>query len=148
MLGFGEVLWQRRMLGMGLWEMVPESWCSCRKSRGMSPSLRPFTKHFLVLCRDLASACHPTPASRCLALAVTQESLSILLTQCEETGVWKGLWSLCKSSSSYPLLQPSQPSEVAKGSNMGTSAMWLILVPSVPSVQGTVSSLSCLCSLL
>lgn len=60
---------------------------------------------------------------------------------------WKAsVTSVCKSSSSHPLPQSSQQSEVAIGNNVGTCATLLIFV--ILCLCEAVSSLSCLWNLL
>lgn len=61
-------LWQRKMLGISPWVIVPKGWCSHRKGRRTPPSLRPFPEHPPVLLSDSAQACRPSPVGSCLAL--------------------------------------------------------------------------------
>lgn len=114
---------------MGLWEMVPESWCSYRKGRGTPPSLSPSQSTFWSFAETLLQlAILPLQAAAwLLQLPRNCCHFSSLTVRRQECGKASGT-SVCASSSSYPLLQSRQQSEVAIGSNVGTSATWLILM--------------------
>lgn len=109
--------------------MVPESWCSCRKGRGMSLSLSPLQSTFWSFAETLLQlAILPRQAAAwLLQLPRNCCHFSSLTVRRQECGKASGT-SICTSRSSYPLLQSRQQSEVAIGSNVGTSATWLILV--------------------